>query len=73
MIVTDSVTPTAVGQLRCIGYNTATVLTFGQTWTVTPSTSATYQILKSYTQDGVHPTSFGHLALAQAADMGNIA
>lgn len=68
LIVTDTTTPAAVGQTRCIQYNTATALALTNAWAVTPSTAATYVILKSYTEDGIHPSSFGAMALAGAAD-----
>ena len=68
LIVTDSVTPTAVGQVQCIGTNTATVLSAGS-WNVTPSTSATYAILKSYIANTPHPSSFGHMAIASAINL----
>lgn len=67
VIVTDSVTPTAVGQIRAIQSNTATVLSFPN-WTVTPSTSATYGILQSFMTEGTHPTTAGHISAAAAVN-----
>lgn len=69
MIVTDTTTPSAVGQVRCIQYNTATVLTLGASWSVTPSVAATYKIFKCYQTDGTHPSTFGHIEMAKAADL----
>lgn len=63
-IITDSVTPAAVGQIQCIATNTtADVFTCGA-WTTQPSTSATYVILKSLMQTNVHPASEGHRLIA---------
>ena len=63
-IITDSVTPAAVGQIQCIATNTtADVFTCGA-WTTQPSTSATYVILKSNMQTNVHPASEGHRLIA---------
>jgi len=68
-VFADSVTGAAVGQVRCIDFNTSTVLTnSSSSWTNTPSTSATIRILTScYTVDGTHPSSQGHLLMAQFA------
>lgn len=68
-IVTDTTTPTAAGQVRVISHNTATVLTTSTTWTVTPSTAATYEIADAVTMEGTHPTTRGHMLLAAAVDM----
>jgi len=60
-IVSDSVTPTAAGQVQCIATNTtAGVFTCGS-WTVQPSTSAKYVILISNMQTSTHPSSYGHM------------
>lgn len=72
-IVTDTTTPTAVGQVRGIAYNTATVLTTSSAWTVTPSTAATYEIADAVTMDGTHPTTRGHMLLAAAVDLTKVA
>jgi len=64
----DPVTTAAIGQIRCIDYNTATLLQNSNAWTNNPSTSATIQVLTScYTIDGTHPSSQGHLLMAQFA------
>lgn len=63
-IVSDSVTPTAAGQVQCIATNTtAGVFTCGA-WTVQPSTSAKYVILLSNMQTSTHPSSQGHMIIA---------
>lgn len=62
-IVSDSVTPTAAGQVQCIATNTtAGVFTCGA-WTVQPSTSAKYVILLSNMQTSTHPSSQGHMVI----------
>ena len=62
-IVSDSVTPTAAGQVQCIATNTtAGVFTCGS-WTVQPSTSAKYVILLSNMQTSTHPSSQGHMVI----------
>lgn len=66
VITADSVTPTAVGQINPIISNTSTVLNLANSWTVTPSTSATYEIINTPTQGDVHPTSWVHAKLANA-------
>jgi hypothetical protein len=67
LIVTDTTTPAAVGQVRCIQYNTATQLVVTNVFTTLPSVAATYVVLKSYSEDGIHPSSFGAMALAVEA------
>lgn len=69
VIVTDTTTPTAVGQIRVIGWNTTTQLSISTGWTVTPSSAATYQITDVATQDGTHPTTRGHMLMAGAIDL----
>ena len=68
-IVTDSVTPSSVGQIRAIQSNTNNLLTFTNSFSPTPSSSATYQIFKCYTVDGTHPSSQGHLEIAKYIDL----
>jgi hypothetical protein len=64
-IISDSVTPSSVGQVRVCQYNTSNFLSFSNSFSPTPSASATYQIFKSYMSDGTHPSSQGHLEIAK--------
>jgi hypothetical protein len=68
-ITADPVAPTAVGQVRTIAWNTATFVQVATNWTVNPSTSASYEIADSPTQDGTHPTTKSHVALAAGFDI----
>lgn len=68
VIVTDTTTPAAAGQVRLISGNTATQLTTSTAWTTTPSTAATYKIVKTFSWDGIHPTELGHRRIAAAID-----
>jgi len=68
VIDTDTTTPAAVGQCLQITVNTATQLNLNATWTTTPSTTATYRIMKTLTTDGIHPSTLGHIAIAAAVD-----
>jgi hypothetical protein len=47
LITADATTPSAVGQMRVITNNTATVLTVVPAWTALPSADADYVIIKS--------------------------
>jgi hypothetical protein len=64
-IVSDTVTPSSVGQVRVIQSNTSNLLTLPSSFSPTPSSSATYQIYKSYMSDGTHPSSQGNLEIAK--------
>ena len=68
-IITCSGVPAAVGQVRCIAFNTVTQLNFNDAWTNTPDGTATYDVRLVTTQDGVHPSSQGHLMMATAIDL----
>ena len=68
-IISDSVTPSSIGQVRVINYNTSTLLNFANSFNPTPSSGATYQIFKSYMSDGTHPSSQGHLEIAKNIDL----
>jgi hypothetical protein len=37
-------------------------------WTTTPSVGASYSIVKTYTSDGTHPSTLGHLRAAAKID-----
>ena len=76
IIVTDSGNPSAVGQSAPISANTtnrisvdswrsATVAS-GVSTVNTPSSSATYAIMKIFTYDGIHPSTQGHYKMANA-------
>ena len=72
-IVTDTVTPTAVGQFVGIATNTPTVLTLGANFGVTPSSSATYQIYDVYfNSDGTHPSTLAHQTIAASYNVTNL-
>lgn len=68
VIDTDTTTPAAVGQCVQISTNSATQLNLNANWTTTPSTAATYRIMKTLTTDGIHPSTLGHIAMAAAVD-----
>lgn len=68
-IVSDTVTPASVGQVRVIQSNTNNLLTLPAALSPVPSSSATYQIFKSYMSDGTHPSSQGHLEIAKNIDI----
>lgn len=68
-ITADAGTPTAIGQVRVIGSYDPSAHTFAvDTWTVTPSATATYRITNVYTQEGIHPTTRSHMIIAQDLD-----
>lgn len=73
VITADPITPAAVGQVRLIAVNTATQLTTDTPWVTTPSTSATYTIIKIFSSDGVHPYAFGHKRAAVSVDTTRLA
>jgi len=73
VIDTDTTTPAAVGQCLQVSVNTATQLNLNSTWTTTPSTAATYRIMKTLTTDGIHPSTLGHIAIAAAIDATKLA
>lgn len=67
-IVSDSGTPTAVGQNGSISNNTAAGVFTIANWSgsVTPSSSATYFIYDAYMiGNGPHPSTGGHMLMAQ--------
>jgi hypothetical protein len=68
VIVTDTTTPAAVGQCIQIATNSAAELNLNANWTTTPSTAATYRIMKILTTDGIHPTLPGHQQMAANVD-----
>jgi hypothetical protein len=68
-IVSDTVNPSSVGQVRVIQSNTNNLLTLPSALSPVPSSSATYQIFKSYTSDGIHPSSQGNLEIAKNIDI----
>lgn len=57
------------GALQTILSNTATAINVGA-FGSTPATGDAYQILQTYTVDGVHPTSYGHAAIASTFNKG---
>lgn len=57
------------GQCNTILSNTATALNLGGL-TSTPATGDAYQIVRTYTKDGGHPTSTGHAAIAMTFNLG---
>lgn len=71
-ILTDTTTPTAVGQSRGIQTNTTAgviSLNASDAWTVTPSSAATYAIIDDIpTSDGTHPGTYGHMKMSARVD-----
>jgi hypothetical protein len=72
MITADSSTPAAVGQVRCIQFNSATQLTTNTAFSPAPSASAQYAIISTNMTDGTHVSTEGHIAKAQAVDLTKI-
>lgn len=70
MITADATTPASVGQVVCLGNNgtAGTMGNFG-VWITTPSVGASYAILQVLClNDGIHPTTQGHILMAQKID-----
>lgn len=57
------------GQCNTILSNTSTALNLGGLVS-TPATADSYQIVRTYTKDGGHPTSTGHAAIAATFSLG---
>lgn len=68
VITADTTTPASVGQVRIISANTVDTLTSDSAWTTTPSTVATYKLIKVFSFDGTHPSAVGHKRMAAAID-----
>lgn len=69
VITADATTPASVGQARVISVNSnGTDLSINTAWTTLPSVGATFKIIRTYTIDGVHPTSWGHRLGSAAVD-----
>ena len=64
-IVSDPVTPAAVGQCQQIQANSANQI-ITSAFTTLPSSSATYRIIRQPTPDGVHPSPWRHMSMADA-------
>ena len=63
VITSDAGTPAAVGQLQQIATTNPTGL-ITNAFTTLPDTGCGYKIVKTYAFDGIHPTTFGHKAMA---------
>jgi len=61
----DGTTPSSVGQVKTIIGNTSTVALLDSSWSVSPSSGATYSIYDGYSTDGVHQSAAASMASAQ--------
>lgn len=57
---------TGAGQVRSIVYNTATVITVGNPFTVAPDATSTYRVFDGNSIDGTHESTGGHTREAAA-------
>lgn len=62
---------TGAGQMRCIAYNSGTVLTVNNAFSTTPDTTSVFKVYKALGMNGVHPISTLHDIVS--ADAGVVA